>query len=158
VGGEGGRVNDTLKTLAPWGVTIVAVLSIILTYRTGRAANLISTKRISIDKYGLLDAKQEQIAEWGFKAADEANQRADRITAEAQAQVASLQEQLNELRCKLEEQVAAMAAVRSEHANEMAALRDQHTRDIDERNRRIYALEDALVNVKARVTELERGQ
>lgn len=151
-------MNDTLKALAPWGVTLVAVLGILLTYRTGRAANLIGSNRTTIDKYGLLDAKQEQIAEWGFKAADEANQRADRIATEAQAQVASLQEQLNELKRKLDEQVTAMAAVRSEHANEIAALRAQHTHDIDERNRRIYALEDELVNVKARVTELEKGQ
>lgn len=146
---------DTLKSGSLYAAAIVALIAAVLTYRNARGANLNVAAKTNLDKYEVLDAKQEQIAEWGFKAADDANKRADRIAAEAQEQVVHLQEQLNELRDKLKEQVAVIEQMRMLHAGELAALRETQVREIDERNRRIYALEDELKrqqNERARQT------
>jgi len=135
---------DVLKAGSLYAAALVALVAAFLTYRGTRGANKNVAAKTSLDKYQVLDAKQEQIAEWGFKAADDANKRADRIAAEAQEQVVHLQEQLNELRDKLKEQVAVMEEMRTLHMAELARARDTHGREIDERNRRIYALEDEL--------------
>lgn len=135
---------DLLKTIGPILIGIGGITTAILVYVNTRRANVNVSDKNKTDKYEVLDAKQEQIAEWGFKAADDANKRADRIAAEAQAQVAKLQEQLDALEAKLKEQVAALVSVRQAHARELAALKADYEKQIDLKNRRIYALEDAV--------------
>lgn len=135
---------DLIKAFGPWVIAAGAILTAVLKYRADWGANHNVADKNKTDKYEVLDAKQEQIAEWGFKAADDANKRADRIAAEAQAQVAKLQEQLDALEAKLKEHTAALVAVRQAHAREMAAMKADYEGQIDQKNRRIYALEDAV--------------
>lgn len=137
-------IDVLTKIVLPIVGVVALILSALLTHRGKRDENRNLADKTKIEKYEVLDAKQEQIAEWGFKAADDANKRADRIAAEAQQQVANLQEQLNELKKKLDEQSAAHRQIRIEHAQELQALRETHQHEIDERNRRIYGLEDEL--------------
>ncbi len=135
---------DVLKAFVPAMLGISGIIAAILAYRTNRGVNRNVADKNKTDKYEVLDAKQVQIAEWGFKAADDANKRADRIAAEMQVKIADLQERLDALAHDLAEQVALLAKIRIEHANELKTIGEQHQREIDERNRRIYALEDAL--------------
>lgn len=139
-----GKLIKVIQTLIPLVGAIALIVGSILTYRSKRGENLNVADKNKTDKYEVLDAKQEQIAEWGFKAADDANKRADRIAAEAQSQVAKLQEQLDALEAKLKEQTAALVTVRQAHARELAAMKADYEKQIDLKNRRIYALEDAL--------------
>lgn len=135
---------ELLKTVGPILIGLGGIIAAVTVYLNTRGANRNTADKNKTEKYEVLDAKQEQIAEWGFKAADDANKRADRIAAEAQMQVAELKERLAELETKLREQVEAMTRVRVEYVNEVKALRVTHQAEIDERNRRIYALEDTI--------------
>ena len=135
---------ELLKTIGPILIGVSGITAAVLLYINTRGGNRNVADKNRTDKYQILDAKQEQIAEMGFRAADEANKRADRIAAEMQLQVAKLQEQLDQLDHKLKEQTAALVTVRQAHAREIAALKADYEKQIDAKNRRIYALEDAV--------------
>lgn len=139
-----GRLIDLIKAIGPILIGVGGITTAILVYINTRGANRNVSDKNKTDKYEVLDAKQEQIAEWGFKAADDANKRADRIAAEMQVKIADLQEKLDALAHDLAQQVELLRTIRIEHAKEMKTVVDQHQREIDERNRRIYALEDTI--------------
>lgn len=135
---------ELLKTVGPILIGLGGITTAVLVYINTRGANRNVADKNKTDKYEVLDAKQEQIAEWGFKAADDANKRADRIAAEMQMTIADLREQLADLDVKLKKQVALIEEVRRAYDKEIANLRAGHQLALDQKDRRIVALLDAL--------------
>lgn len=137
-----------LTQLLPYASVLIALLAAWWAYQNGKS----ETKIKGIE---VLDARQEQIAEWGFQAADEANKRAERIAAEANSKVQDLQTQLNELRDILERQSAAHREAIKKYEDEIAALKAQHEAELSERNNQVAVLHAELTKLRARVQQLE---